>query len=40
MIFDLEQPNSEDQQLRDYLTEHELVSRYPILRIRMSARVK
>ena len=24
LIFDLEHPNSEDQQVRDYLTEHEL----------------
>ena len=28
LIFDLEQPNSEDQQVRDYLTEHELEPRY------------
>jgi len=28
LIFDLEQPDSEDQQVRDYLTEHELEPRY------------
>ena len=28
LIFDLEQPNSEDQQVRDYMTEHELEPRY------------
>ena len=28
LIFDLEQPNSEDQQVRDYLTEHELEPKY------------
>lgn len=28
LIFDLEQPNSEDQQVRDYLAEHELEPKY------------
>ena len=28
LIFDLEQPDSEDPQVRDYLTEHELEPRY------------
>ena len=28
LIFDLEQPNSEDRQVRDYLTEHELEPKY------------
>ena len=28
LIFDLEQPDSEDQQVRDYMTEHELEPRY------------
>ena len=28
LIFDLEQPNSEDQQVRDYLTEQELEPKY------------
>ncbi len=28
LIFDLEQPNSEDQQVRDYMTEHELEPKY------------
>ena len=28
LIFDMEQPNSEDQQVRDYLTEHELEPKY------------
>ena len=28
LIFDLEQPDSEDQQVRDYLTEHELEPKY------------
>jgi len=28
LIFDLDRPDSEDQQVRDYLTEHELEPRY------------
>ncbi len=28
MIFDLESPDAEDQQVRDYLTEHELEPKY------------
>ena len=28
LIFDLEQPDSEDQKVRDYMTEHELEPRY------------
>ena len=28
LIFDLEEPNSEDQQVRDYMTEHELEPKY------------
>ena len=28
MIFDLESPDSEDQQVRDYMTEHELEPKY------------